>query len=298
MALTLEQIETRRSYIGGSDARTVLEGDGAAWQALRAEKVDGVRPVFKPAQQLLMDMGTAIEPLCLREMNKKIPLRPLAADHHIVWKTDPILAFTPDGLAYDDGSVVQCKFHTGDQTILDLAQTYKAQLTHEMICADAQRMWLAVIFGHYGRFQHMEIKRDEALVDQYLMKAMEFKEFITTNELPESMVGEIVEMKVDRKRDHVWPAGDNEIAPLAHAIIDNMMAAAAFEEALAEVKKLIKRKEYADCASLTWRDEEGYGVVFKPDARGAVRYSLAFPKRPKPKGTVIAPGMVLKKASR
>ena len=176
---------------------------------------------------------------------------------------------------------MQCKFHTGDQTILDLAETYKAQLTHEMICSDTMRMWLAVIFGHYGRFMHMEIKRDEALVDQYLMKAMEFKQYLQTGVLPETMVGEIVALKVERKRDHLWPPGDNEIAPLAQAIIDNMMAAGTFEESLGAIKKIIKRKEYADCGSLTWRDEQGYGVTFKLDARGAVRYHLAFPPRTK-----------------
>ena len=279
MALSAQQIETRRSYIGGSDAKTVLEGDGAAWQALRAEKVDGVVPTFQPAQMLLMDMGLAIEPLCIREFNKKVPLQPIAADYHIVWPDDPILAFTPDGITLQDRLPLQCKFHTGDQTILDLAETYKAQLTHEMICATKNRMWLAVIFGHYGRFQHMEIKFDDALADQYLMRAMEFKQYLRTGVLPETMVGEIVTMKVDRKRDHVWPPGDNEIAPLATAIIDNMMAAGTFEEALGAIKKIIKRKEYADCGSLTWRNEEGYGVTFKLDARGAVRYHLAFPPR-------------------
>jgi predicted phage-related endonuclease len=281
MALSPEQIEKRRSYIGGSDAKTVLEGDGPAWERLRAEKVDGIRPEFKPAQQLLMDMGSAIEPLCLREMNKKVPLQPIASDYHIVWKTDPILAFTPDGITYEDKAVVQCKFHTGDQTILDLAESYKAQLTHEMICADAQRMWLAVIFGHYGRFMHMEIKRDEALVDQYLMKAMEFKEYITTGVLPETMVGEIVPLKLDRKRDHVWAPGNNEVAPLCESLVDNMTQHALFTAALDDMKKIIKRAEYADCGSLTWRNDEGYGVTFKLDARGAVRYHLAFPPRTK-----------------
>jgi len=280
MALSPQQIETRRRYIGGSDAKTVLEGDGKAWQALRAEKVDGVQPTFPPAQLLLMDMGQAIEPLILREFNKKVPLSSITPGH-IVWATDPILAFTPDGMTVEEPVVVQCKFHTGDQTILDLAETYKAQLTHEMICSNTTRMWLAVIFGHYGRFMHMEIKRDEALVDQYLMKAMEFKQYLLTGVLPETMVGEIAPLKLDRKRDHLWKPGDNEIAPLATAIIDNMAQAMAFDEALGAVKKILKRNEYADCGSATWRDENGYGVTFKLDARGAVRYHLAFPPRTK-----------------
>ena len=107
MALTAQQIETRRSHIGGSDAKTVLEGDAAAWKALYDEKVDGVQPVFPPARQLLMDMGQAIEPLCLDQFNRKVPLAPEPMPRHFIWKDDPILAFTPDGITEQDsrGSV-------------------------------------------------------------------------------------------------------------------------------------------------------------------------------------------------
>jgi len=282
MALSAQEIQTRRNHIGGSDAKTVLEGDGAAWKALYDEKINNILPAFPPARQLLMDMGAAIEPLCLREFNRKIPLAP--AVRHFIWKDDPILAFSPDALTAEDRSVVQCKFHTGDQTILELAETYKAQLIHEMICSDTKRMWLAVIFGHYGRFQHMEIKFDQDLADVYLMRAMEFKYYLRTGELPEGFATDPVDipgLKVERKRDHVWPSGDNEVAPICQQLIDNMSQATMFEAALTEIKKIIKRKEYADCGSLTWRDPDGYGVTFKLDARGAVRYHLAFPPRGK-----------------
>jgi len=279
--LTEQQLQERRKYIGGSDARTVLQGDAKAWLALREEKVHDKRPVWDAKTQLLMDVGQAVEPLILREFDRKIPLGALGSQRHIVWKDDPILAFTPDGVTAERREVVQCKFHSGDQQILDLAETYKAQLTHEMICANATRMWLAVLFGHYTRFQHMEVRRDEALVDQYLMKAMEFKQYLVTGELPESMVDEVVTMHVERKRDHVWPVGDNVVGPLCTDIMDNMTAAVIYEDSLDKMKKIIKTKEFADCGSLSWRNLEGYGVTFKPDARGAVRISLAFPPRPK-----------------
>jgi hypothetical protein len=281
MALSEEQIENRRKYIGGSDARTILQGDADAWAILRAEKVDGVRPIFPQAQQLLMDMGSAIEPLTLREFDKKVPLM-FEPPPHMVWKEDPILAFSPDGITEQDRLVVQCKFHTGDQNILDLAETYKAQLIHEMVCSNTSRMWLAVIFGHYGRFQHMEVKFDDELADVYLLRAMQFKEYLRSGSLPAGMEATVVpELKVERKRDHVWPTGDNEVAPICREIIDNMTQATIFNESLDAIKKLIKRKEYADCGSLTWKDAEGYGVTFKVDGRGAVRYHLAFPARTK-----------------
>jgi hypothetical protein len=289
MALTELQIQNRRKYIGGSDARTVLEGTAEDWKALRAEKVDDVRPVFKDAQLLLMDMGTAIEPLILREFHRKIPLGPLGQMEHVVWKDDPFLAFTPDGVTAEKREIVQCKFHTGDQDILALCQTYKAQLTHEMLCSNSTRMWLAVIFGHYGRFAHCEVRRDEALVEQYLMKAMEFKQYIVTGVLPDTMVeGEIVDLKIERRRDHLWPPGDNQVAPLCANIMDNQVQALLYMSAVEDMKAIIKAKEYRDCGSLTWRNEEGFGVTFKVNTRGAVSHHLAFPPRPKKRGRKAA----------
>ena len=280
MALTEAELQNRRKYIGGSDAKVVLQGDAKAWQALRAEKVDDVRPSFDQKTQLLFDVGQAVEPLILREFDRKVPI--LQVVQHQVWKTDPILAFTPDAITAERREVVQAKFHSGDQSILDLAETYKAQLTHEMLVSNTSRIWLAVIFGHYTRFQHMEVQRDEALVEQYLMKAMEFKQYWATGVLPESMVDEISTMNVPRKRDHVWHVSDNFVAPLCTEIMDNMAQAIIYEDALEKMKKHIKaKKEFLDCGSLLWRNAEGYGVQFKPDSRGAIRVNLAFPPRPK-----------------
>jgi hypothetical protein len=279
MALTEQELQNRRKYIGGSDAKTVLEGDARAWAALRAEKVEDKRPTWDLKTQLLMDVGQAVEPLILRELAYKMPL--ITSVKHMVWRDDPILAFTPDALTAERREVVQCKFHSGDQNILELAETYKAQLTHEMLVTGTSRMWLAVIFGHYTRFQHMEVRRDEALVEQYLMKAMEFKQYWQSGVMPESMVDSVVRLDVPRKRDHVWPVGDNVVGPLCTDIMDNMAQAVIYETALDKMKKIIKVKEFEDCGSLTWRNVEGFGVTFKPDARGAVRFNLAFPPRPK-----------------
>src|SRR5262245_40804849 len=239
MALSEQETQTRRKYIGGSDAKTVLEGDAAEWQALRAEKVDDVRPVFNERQLLLMDMGTAVEPLALRELNKKVPVLTEKLPH-FVWKDDPILAFTPDALTAEWRDPGQVKFHTGDKNIFELAEYYKAQLTHEMICTTKTRIWLAVLFGHYGKFQHLEVKRDETLVEQYLMKAMEFKEYLKTGVLPSTMVETVSTMAVERKRDHVWAVADNEVSSLCNDIMENLAASLVFEDALDKMKKIIK----------------------------------------------------------
>ena len=136
--LTNEQIEKRRKGIGGSDARTIMYGDHEDWQALYNEKIHGTKPTFTAQQKLFMAMGHAIEPLCLEKFAAEVkPLqKPKSTDpvaQMRYWAADPFFFFSPDGITTDSHSV-QCKFHTGDKSIIELAEFYAPQLLHEMLC--------------------------------------------------------------------------------------------------------------------------------------------------------------------
>ena len=270
MALSEAQLEARRSVIGGSDARTIMHGSAADWKALYEEKKNGVRPVFKPATHLLMDMGHALEPLALREFARKVgPLRVLPPEHGIVWKVDPFFAFTPDGLMAEEHAAVQAKFHSGDKDITQLGEYYGPQVLHEMLCLGASYGYLAVIFGHYGRFMHLKVELDEAALDAYLLRAMQFREYLLTGEPPEGMAVSS-EVAIPRKRDHFWLPGDNEVAPLCREIMENAGPALRFEDALEKIKPLVPK----DAGSATWLDTDGNGLKFKANARGAISWSL------------------------
>lgn len=275
MALSEKQIEARRSGIGASDAITIMWGEGDEWRALRAEKVDGVRPTFNEGQQLRMDMGHAIEPLTLAMFAKKHhPLKKLPPEHMISWKVDPFFRFTPDGITADTGLPVQCKFHTGDKSIIDLAEFYGPQLLHEMIVMGVKKCYLAVIFGHYGRFQHIEVEYNDEAATAYLQRAMAFKDYMATGVEPEWMVAG-VEVPVPRRRDHVWDTNDNRITDLAMGIIQNRTAAETYEKSLADLKLEVPN----DAASAKWVGKDGLGVMFKVSSNGAKRLQMIEPAK-------------------
>lgn len=278
MALTPKQLEDRRTGIGASDAITIMWGDSAEWRELRAEKVDGVQKTFDDKRRLLMDMGHAIEPLTLRTFDTRHHrLKPIAPDLRVVWKVDPFFAFTPDGITEGSLLPVQCKFHTGDKDILSLADFYGPQLLHEMIVSGVKKCYLAVIFGHYGRFQHLEVNWDDEAADAYLQRALAFKEYMLTGIEPEWMVSG-VNVAIPRRRDHLWAPGDNEVASLALDVIRNVDAKAKFEEALEE----LKLKVPGDCASATWVGHDGIGIKFKIASNGAKRWAAIAPAAPTP----------------
>jgi predicted phage-related endonuclease len=266
MALTDEQKQARRRGIGGSDARTIMWGDQAAWEALYDEKVNGKPPVFSARQRLLMDLGNAVEPVIINELSKLMPLRP--GPHPMVYsKLDNFLFFTPDTFTADGGLPVQCKLHTGNKDIFDLADYYAPQLLHEMFCAGVSKCYLAVIFGHYGRFQHMEIEQDNEALEAYLARAMAFKDYCETGTKPDWMVDGVAPA-IPRKRDHVWATGDNMIASLATTVLENYESVSRFEEALATLKDRVP----ADAASARWVNAEGLGIKITVSRNGAKRW--------------------------
>ena len=289
--LTEKQIQARRLGIGGSDAMRVMWGTAQEWRELYDEKVSDIRPEFNEKTQLLMDLGNAVEPLTLKVFDKKHhKLRVLEREEMVYSKVDPFFFFTPDGITADDRLPVQCKFHTGDKDIISLAEYYSAQLIHEMMCCGVKKMYLAVIFGHYGRFQHLEINYDEEAADIYLQRAFAFKRYIETGEEPDWMVSGTT-MKVERKRDHYWDEGDNQVKPLATKIIECHQAAKDFESAVEELKKLVPD----DCASARWIGSDGTGMMFKVSSNGAKRLQLIAPEKPEDVGAKSAKVSLKKK---
>lgn len=271
-SLTPKQIEARRHGLGASDAITVSRGNLKDWQALRAEKVDGVQPKFSADSRYLMSLGVAIEPLTMRRFALDHALLPIPAEHMVYWKTDPFFFFTPDGVT-DEGVPVQAKFHTGDKSILELADFYQPQLQHEMLCMGSHSCWLVVTFGHYGRYMAQQVGRDEAFLDAYLARAMEFRQFMQTGVVPESMSDQIEGPKVPRKRDHIWMEGDNEVKPLAVGVLDNYLGAQIFDDSLAKLKQMMPK----DAATATWMRADGSGIRLKANRANAISWTPIYP---------------------
>jgi predicted phage-related endonuclease len=267
MVLSEEAMAWRRKGIGGSDARTIAHGTAADWMALKAEKIDGVRPTFTKEQRLLMDLGVAAEPIILDYLHNNV-VEVALRNQPSVMKADDFFRCTLDGITALS-QPIQCKFHTGDRSIEDLAEYYWPQLQHELLVTGSKMLILAVVFGHYGKFDHTQVEPDYAYQSQYMERALHFKAFCWDDKpLPSDLAataGTLPAPNIPRLRDHVWPAGDNRIAALARDWLDLGAAAQSFNEAAAGLKKEVPE----DCRSASWIDGNGVGIRISVSKSGA-----------------------------
>ena len=81
---------------------------------------------------------------------------------------------------------------------------------------------------------------------------------------------EPVQMRVPRRRDHVWDTGDNLVAALATSVIDNAGPAKEFESSLAELKTMVPD----DAATASWTGSDGIGIRLKVSSNNAKRWEI------------------------
>lgn len=267
--LTDAQMRFRDKGIGGSDAKTVMYGEAKDWITLAAEKRGEQQPKFTKQQRRLMDMGNAIEPLCLQWFAQDYkPLRPVRTELDLCreWKLAPLFRCIFDGITSDDGIPVQCKFHTGEKEIDDLADYYMPQLQHEMLVANKPTIWLAAVFGRWGAFKAVEVEADTAFQDVYQMRALAFEHFWKTGEFPKDMTPPpVATASVKVLRDHVWPAGDNTISPLALQWLN----AKHYADELDGFARQLKAQFPEDARSAKWYSGE-HGVLMKKNRAGVI----------------------------
>jgi hypothetical protein len=233
---------------------------------LKRNKIEGIEPEFARAQRFLMDMGTAIEPVVLDYLSGNVTAVG-ERDVKVMMEADPYFRCTLDGRTVI-GQPIQCKFHTGDKTIDDLVEYYWPQLQHELLVTSEKVLVFAVAFGHYGRFDHHLVECDYDFQSNYMLRALQFKEYCWGNApLPADLAeGEAAPLKqnVPRLRDHVWPTNDNEIATLA----TQWLEAKPFVEQFKEVDTNLKKMVPEDCRSASWL-RNGAGIKITVNKAGS-----------------------------
>lgn len=270
--LSTEQMAFRGKGIGGSDASIVMYGDGKAWQALADQKKGLAEPKFSKAQRRLMDMGNAIEPLCLKWFNEDYAtLRPIVNPMTLCveWKVAPLFRCILDGMTLDSKTPVQCKFHVGEKTIDELADYYLPQLQHEIMVTGADQIWLAVVYGRWGQFKAVEVERNSDFIDTYQMRALAFERFWKEGVLPKDMaIPQQVDADIKRLRDHVWEPMDNMVMPLATDWLHAKDAAGTLDDLGKQLKKLFP----ADARSAKWINGR-HGIIMKKNKAGTISLS-------------------------
>lgn len=151
MTITVEQREWRRSRVGSSDARRIMDGD---WLALWLEKTGRTEPEpldFVPAVQI----GIATEPLHPRFWERRTGRPAVAApDRTLVHPDHEWLVCHPDFLTWsrmptapDDApdTILEAKFCGAPKSDMDLAERYFWQLQHQMLVSGLNRSVLSIL---------------------------------------------------------------------------------------------------------------------------------------------------------
>jgi hypothetical protein len=262
--LTPENLAWRRLGLGSSDARTVMNGTAEDWKKLRSEKLGEPQPAPSKSLQLLFDMGHAIEPVCLAHVDANVsPVLPLTDEQKMrECEVDPYFRANIDGQTVD-GRVVECKYHTGDKSLDDLLEVYWPQLQHHLFVTDTPELVFAVVFGHWGRFDSCTVAVDKVYIEHYKLRAYQFRQFVETGTLPSDLYVPATPT-IPRKREHVWPSNDNEVAAAAIDWITTRSQSETFARSKTSLKSLVPE----DARSAVWQRTGSEGVRVRIDKAG------------------------------
>lgn len=173
--LTEAQLKERATYIGSSDAKSIVTANYGDWQKLAEEK-RGER-VWKPTKQvqLLMDTGSYLEPYIIdkwaEENKRQVNFR--GGGKTIVVNGVPIHS-TFDGRVVGDNAPLEIKAHFGFKDIDELAEFYAPQCQHHMIVSGADRCYFVALFGVRCRIEWRMLNKDERWCEDYLANCKSF----------------------------------------------------------------------------------------------------------------------------
>lgn len=173
--LTEAQLKERATYIGSSDAKTIVTANYGEWEKLVQEK-RGER-VWKPTKQvqLLMDTGSYLEPYIIdkwaAEEKRQVNFR--GGGKTILINNVPIHS-TFDGRVVGDNAPLEIKAHFGFKDMDELCDFYAPQCQHHMIVSGANRCYFVVFFGVRCRIEWRMLNKDERWCEDYLANCKSF----------------------------------------------------------------------------------------------------------------------------
>jgi predicted phage-related endonuclease len=249
----------RASYIGGSDARTILGADESAMIRLWQEKRGELEPEDLGAN-LLVQFGCATEELNRRWFERQTGRSLGAVQRFVRHPKLEWMGATLDGLVPDTGAVFEAKFmlpwNFAEEAAAD---KHMAQLQHNMLVAGARRAYLSILTGG-AKWVSIEVEADPVYQTVLLQVERLFWRCVQTGEPPrvfgvEPPKARVAAVKVvDMTASNTW-------AEYASIFLQTRAAYVAHEDAKGELKALIPEDA---------REAFGHGVRAKRSKVGAI----------------------------
>ena len=173
--LTEAQIKERATYIGSSDASTIVKANYDDWEKLVLQKTG--EEVWKPNKQtqLMMDAGSHMESFIIDQWaereKRKVNFR--GGGKTILINNVPMHS-TFDGRVVGDSAPLEAKTHFGFKDMDELCELYAPQCQHHMLVAGSDRCYLVALFGVRCRLEWRMIKKDESWCEDYIANCESF----------------------------------------------------------------------------------------------------------------------------
>ena len=173
--LTEAQIKERATYIGSSDASTIVKANYDDWEKLVLQKTG--QEVWKPNKQtqLMMDAGSYMESFIIDQWaeREKRQVNFRGGGKTILINNVPMHS-TFDGRVVGDNAPLEIKTHFGFKDMEELCDLYAPQCQHHMLVAGSDRCYLVALFGVRCRLEWRMIKKDERWCEDYIANCESF----------------------------------------------------------------------------------------------------------------------------
>jgi predicted phage-related endonuclease len=262
-AVCLESKNSRRTIIGGSDARIIMGDNEAALLRLWREKRGEVEPEDL-SSDLLVQLGTVTEHLNRRWYEKNTGQVISDVQRQVFHKIHRWMAATLDGRIEATGAVFEAKFMLPwNFSEEGAAEKHMAQLQHNMWVTASRTAVLSIITGG-GKWVEITIPADPLYQHLLLTAERKFWRCVETGEPPHVFGIEPPKARIEAIRS-VDMSSSNAWAEFANLYRLTRSAALDHDRAKTELKALVP-----DDA----REASGHGLRAKRSKSGAISFEL------------------------
>jgi predicted phage-related endonuclease len=258
-----KSVPHRRSFIGGSDARTIMGDDEAALFRLWREKRGEADPEDLSGD-LLVQLGAATEELNRHWYEKNTGQAVTEVQQQVFHPIHRWMAATLDGRVEATGAVFEAKFMLPWNFSEEAAaEKHLAQLQHNMWVIASRTAVLSIITGG-GKWVEMTIPADPLYQHLLLTAERKFWRCVQSGEPPRLFGIEPPRPRVEAVRT-IDMSGSNAWAEFANLYRLTRPAALDHDRAKAELKALVPEDA---------REAAGHGVRAKRSKSGAISFEV------------------------
>src|SRR6478752_6307567 len=255
---------SRRSFIGGSDARIIMGDDEGALLRLWREKRGEVEPADLSGN-LIVQLGTVTEHLNRHWYERNTGKVVTEVQRQVFHPVKRWMAATLDGVVEGTGAVFESKFMLPWSFSEEAAaQKHIAQLQHNMWVTNARTAVLSIITGG-GKWVELTIPADSLYQHLLLTAEKKFWRCVESGEPPRLFLSEPPKVRIEAIRI-IDMSSSNSWAEFAGIFCRTRSAFLEHENAKAELKRLMPEDA---------KEVIGHGVRARRSRSGAISFELS-----------------------